>query len=68
MYAATLGIPPVYFMPNKSMRNDSGRIIIQQFFYGDKDGNNIFNSFISSFRNANWKITSNDQWVTGFIN
>jgi hypothetical protein len=62
--AATLGIPPVYFMPNKSMRNDSGRIIIQQFFYGDKDGNNIFNSFLNSFKNANWRVTSNNQWVT----
>ncbi|HEY2726227.1 MAG TPA: hypothetical protein VGI61_03575, partial [Parafilimonas sp.] len=61
--AATLGIPPVYFMPNKLMRNDSGRIVIQQFFYGDKDGNNIFNSFLSGFRNANWRITSNDKWV-----
>ncbi|HVX26689.1 MAG TPA: hypothetical protein VHB70_10125 [Parafilimonas sp.] len=62
--ASTLGIPPVYFMPNKSMRNDSGRIIIQQFFYGDKDGNNVFNAFINSFRNSNWRITSNDKWVT----
>jgi hypothetical protein len=61
--AATLGIPPVYFMPNKSMRNDSGQIIIQQFFYGDKDGNGVFNSFIGGFRNANWKITSNEKWV-----
>ncbi|MEP6465457.1 MAG: hypothetical protein ABJB05_04095 [Parafilimonas sp.] len=61
--AKTLGIPPVYFMPNKSMRNDSGEIIIQQFFYGDKDGNNVFNSFIRSFNNANWKVTSNDKWV-----
>ncbi len=62
--AATLGIPPVFFMPNKSMRNDSGKIIIQQFFYGDKDGNNIFNAFLSNFSNPNWRITSNSQWVT----
>jgi hypothetical protein len=61
--AKALGIPPVYFMPNKSMRNDSGKIIIQQFFYGDKDGNTVFNSFLSSFSNANWKITSNNKWV-----
>ncbi len=61
--AAKLGIPPVYFMPNKSMRNDSGRIIIQQFFYGDKDGNTVFNAFLRSFSNANWRITSNDKWV-----
>ena len=62
--AATLGIPPVYFMPNKSMRDDSGRIIIQQFFYGDKDGTTIFNAFVSNFSNANWKMASNSQWVT----
>ena len=62
--SATLGIPPVYFMPNKLMRNDSGRIIIQQFFYGDKDGNTVFNAFLNRFRDANWRITSNDKWVT----
>ncbi|MBV9962462.1 MAG: hypothetical protein JO072_09460 [Parafilimonas sp.] len=61
--AATLGIPPVYFMPNKLMRDDSGKIIIEQYFYGDKDGNNIFNAFLSNFRNANWRMTSNDKWV-----
>jgi hypothetical protein len=62
--SATLGIPPVYFMPNKSMRDDSGRIIIQQFFYGDKDGNTVFNAFINHFSNANWRINSNAQWIT----
>ena len=62
--SATLGIPPIYFMPNKSMRDDSGRIIIQQFFYGDDDGRANFNAFLSSFRNANWRMSSNSQWVT----
>lgn len=62
--SATLGIPPVYFMPNKYMRDTSGRIIIQQFFYGDEDGVTNFNAFINSFKNANWRITSNDEWVT----
>jgi hypothetical protein len=61
--AATLGIPPVYFMPNKSMLDDSGRIIIQQFFYGDKDGKGIFNSFLNSFSNANWKISYAEKWA-----
>lgn len=61
--AVKLGIPPVYFMPNKEMRNDSGKIIIQQFFYGDKDGKGIFNSFLNSFRNANWKINVTDKWA-----
>ncbi len=61
--ASTLGIPPVYYMPNQLMRNDSGNIIIQQFFYGDKDGKGIFNSFISSFSNSNWKISYTDKWA-----
>lgn len=59
-----LGIPPVYFMPNKDMRDDKGRIVIQQFFYGDEDGRTYFPVFINSFRNSNWKIESNSQWVT----
>ncbi len=60
--SATLGIPPVYFMPNRSLRDSSGRIIIQQFFYGDKDGNTVFNAFVHSF-NGNWKQTSTPEWV-----
>lgn len=60
--AASLGIPPVYYMPNKSLRDSSGRIIIQQFFYGDKDGNTVFNAFVHSF-NGNWKQTSTPEWV-----
>lgn len=59
-----LGIPPVYFMPNKDMQDDKGRIIIQQFFYGDEDGKTYFPVFVNSFRNSNWKIQSNKQWVT----
>ena len=59
-----LGIPPIYFMLNKDMRDEKGRIIIQQFFYGDEDGRTYFPVFINSFRNSNWKIQSNNQWVT----
>ncbi|MBS1729960.1 MAG: hypothetical protein JSS67_04190 [Bacteroidetes bacterium] len=59
----TLGIPPVYFMPNKELRDSSGRIIIQQFFYGDKDGQGVFNNFVNSMQNGNWTMKSNPQWV-----
>lgn len=61
--SATLGIPPVYYMPNKSLRDTSGRIVIQQFFYGDKDGNTVFNAFVNSMGGGNWKMTSNPEWV-----
>jgi hypothetical protein len=60
-----LGIPPVYEVPYKSMMNDSGKVIMQVFFYGDKDGQGIFKGFVGMFSNANWKIDgSNKQWVT----
>ncbi len=60
-----LGIPPVYEVPNKALLNDSGRVIMQVFFYGDKDGQGIFRGFVGMFSNANWKIdNSNKQWVT----
>jgi hypothetical protein len=59
-----LGIPPVYEVPYSSLRDDSGRVIIQVFFYSDIKVQGIFNGFVNMFRNANWKINSNDQWVT----
>lgn len=59
-----LGIPPVFFMPNKNLRDSSGRIIVQQFFYGDKDGKASFSGFLNYFSNGNWKITPGNEWVT----
>ncbi len=61
--ASKLGIPPVYMMPKKSLQDSSGRIIIQQFSYGDKDAVTYFASFMNRFTNANWKITRKPQWV-----
>ena len=58
-----LGIRPVYFMPNKSLEDSAGRIVIQQFFYGDKDGQNVFNAFVNAYSNGNWKRTSTEYWV-----
>ncbi len=61
--SSTLGIDPVYYMPVKLLKDSSGRIIMQQFFYGDKDGNVVFNSFLNKFRNANWKTIRKPNWV-----
>jgi hypothetical protein len=58
-----LGIQPVHFVPNPILKDTSGRIIIEQYFYGDKDGQNVYRSFISQFRNANWKIIDKPEWV-----
>jgi hypothetical protein len=59
------GISPVYEVPFNALTNDSGRVIMQVFFYGDKDGKSIFPGFLNLFTNANWKIDrNNSQWVT----
>lgn len=62
--SAKLGIMPVYELPNQFLKDESnGRVVMQQFFYGDKDGMVIFNAFLNRFRNPNWKITKKSQWV-----
>ena len=58
-----LGINPVFKMPISLLKDTGNRIIIQQFFYGDKDGNNVFNAFLANFRNPNWKIINKAEWV-----
>jgi hypothetical protein len=61
--ASELGIYTVYYMPNKILQNAQGKIIIQQFFYGDKDGMTIFNAFVASFNTIKWKIIQHKEWV-----
>ncbi len=58
------GIPPVYEVPFKALTNDTGRVIIQVFFYGDKDGLKIFPGFKKLFDPRIWKITTSKQWIT----
>lgn len=60
---ALLGIDPVYYMPLKGLENGAGRIIMQQFSYGDKDAAVYFSAFLSRFSNNNWKIIRNPYWV-----
>lgn len=69
--SAKLGIPPIYTIDRSSLTDDSGRVIQQVFFYGDKDkdGQNSYADFLSLFRprpkmKAEWKITENPQWTT----
>ncbi len=60
---AETGIPSIYTVNNKYLSDDSGRIIEQSFFYGDKDGMGIFNGFINSFSPKEWKVTMKPNWV-----
>ena len=58
-----LGIPSIYSLDNKYLADESGRVIEQVFFYGDKDGKGIFPSFVNSFNKTEWKITKQKEWV-----
>ncbi len=65
--SAILGIPPVYTVDNNALRDDSGRVVMQVFFYGDedKDGQHSYVSFMSIFRNrSEWKVTENAEWTS----
>jgi hypothetical protein len=67
--SAKLGIPPIYTVDHSSLVDDSGRVVEQVFFYGDKDkdGQNSYVDFMSLFHgriHPQWKITENPQWTT----
>ncbi len=61
--SAKFGIPPIYSVQNKSLRDSAGRIVIQQFFYGDKDGTTVFAVFKNAFNNADWRIVNKADWI-----
>jgi hypothetical protein len=66
--SAKLGIPPVYTVSYDSLKDDSGRVIQQVFFYGDedKDGQNSYQDFLRMFlRKPEWKVTMNPtkEWI-----
>lgn len=60
--SASLGIGPVYFMPINGLQDKNGRIIIQQFTYGDADGRANYSNFMNAISGAGWKSSSNKYW------
>ena len=60
---AEFGIPSIYEIGNKELKDDNGNIVQQVFFYGDEDGKAFFPSFINSFNAKEWKITTKKEWV-----
>jgi len=59
-------IPPVYGVSYKSLENgsDPSPVIIQVFFYGDKDGRFNYNNFVPQFPASLWKRSENKQWIS----
>jgi hypothetical protein len=58
-----IGIPPIYTMDYNYLADDSGRIIEQVFFYGDKDGKESYASYLTSFPRSEWSITHKKEWI-----
>ena len=58
-----IGIPPIYTVDYNYIADDSGRIIQQVFFYGDKDGKEAYASYLTSFPKTDWKITQTKEWT-----
>ncbi|KAA9041662.1 hypothetical protein FW778_06470 [Ginsengibacter hankyongi] len=58
-----IGIPPVFTVNYNYLADDSGRIIEQVFFYGDKDGKQSYNSYLTSFPRSDWQITQKKEWI-----
>src|SRR5262249_44756110 len=53
-----------YTVPFSSLANSQDEVVIQVFFYGDKDGQLDYKIFLDMFNNSNWKIDkSNKQWT-----
>lgn len=58
-----LGIPSIYEVQHDELKDDSGRIVQQVFFYGDDDGKLYFPRFVNSFSPKEWKVTHQKEWV-----
>jgi len=58
-----IGIPPIYTVDYNYLADDSGRIIEQVFFYGDKDGKSSYASYLTSFPRNDWSISQKKEWI-----
>lgn len=60
---ARFGIPPITVMPFNQLTDDSGVVVQQVFFFGDKDGQGVFRSFTGGFGAPDWKVKREAKWV-----
>jgi hypothetical protein len=58
-------IPPVYGVSYNSLAGgDTGKVVMQVFFYGDKDGRGNYANFTPQFPSSLWKRSETKQWVS----
>jgi len=62
--AAKLHLPPINKVLYKDLVNDSGIVYQQLFFFGDKDGQDSYESFMDDFKNdKDWIIATFQDWT-----
>ena len=59
----SLGILPVYDVKNSYLRDDSGRIVLQMYFYGDDISRGSFKTLENLYTNKSWKKTVSPEWI-----
>ncbi len=60
-----LKLPPISKVPYQSLTDDSGTVYQRVFFFGDKDGQDSYESFMGMFKkDTKWKIINERYWTT----
>lgn len=63
--SSRLHLPPISKVLNRDLVNDSGIVYQQVFFFGDKDGQDSYESFMGNFaKDKNWKVANEQYWTT----
>ncbi len=63
--SSKLHLPPINKVLYKDLVNDSGIVYQQVLFFGDKDGQDSYDSYLSEFKkDKNWLITPDQYWTT----
>ncbi len=60
--SSKFGIPPITVMPFDQLKDDSDVVVQQVFFFGDKDGQGVFKSFVGGFGAPDWKVQKFEKW------
>ncbi|MCC6447093.1 MAG: hypothetical protein IT215_00200 [Chitinophagaceae bacterium] len=60
--SSKFGIPPITIMPFNQLKDDSDVVVQQVFFFGDKDGQGVFKSFVGGFGAPDWKVQKFEKW------
>jgi hypothetical protein len=62
--SSRLHLPPINKVLYKDLVNDSGIVYQQAFFYGDKDGQDSYDSYMYEFRkDKNWQVDTGRFWT-----